>query len=45
VGKLLDDAALRMRLAAAGREAAQSRFTWPVLAKEVAGVYRELLKR
>jgi glycosyltransferase involved in cell wall biosynthesis len=44
VGRVLDDAALRARLANAGREAARSRFTWPVLAKQVADVYRELVR-
>lgn len=43
IARLLDDAALRVRLAAAGRNRVMSRFTWEVTARETAGCYRALL--
>src|SRR5258708_4266785 len=43
VGHLLDDPALRARLALSGRLAAQSRFTWTALARQVFEVYRQLV--
>jgi glycosyltransferase involved in cell wall biosynthesis len=43
IGRLTDDASLRKRMGAAAREVARERFTWPVLAGQVAAVYREVL--
>jgi type III pantothenate kinase len=43
VGRLTDDADLRRRMGAAARDVARERFTWPVLAGQVAAVYQEVL--
>jgi glycosyltransferase involved in cell wall biosynthesis len=43
IGRLLDDAELRRRLGAAGRERVLGRFTWPVCAAGTAAQYRALL--
>jgi glycosyltransferase involved in cell wall biosynthesis len=43
VGRLADDPALRQRMGSAAHEVARERFTWPVLAGQVAAVYREVL--
>jgi len=43
VGDLLDDEGMRARMSEAARCVARERFTWPALAGEVAGVYRDLL--
>ena len=43
IGRLLDDADLRARLGAAGRERVLHRFTWQVTAAGTAGCYRALL--
>jgi glycosyltransferase involved in cell wall biosynthesis len=43
VGRLAEDATLRQRMGAAARDVARERFTWPVLAGQVAAVYREVL--
>ncbi len=43
LGRLLDDADLRARLGAAGRERVLGRFTWQVTAAGTAAEYRELL--
>jgi glycosyltransferase involved in cell wall biosynthesis len=43
VARLLEDAELRRRMGAAGRAIVRQRFAWPVLAEQVAGVYREVL--
>jgi glycosyltransferase involved in cell wall biosynthesis len=45
VGRLIDDQPLRKQMGDAGREMARRRFTWRVLAGEVAGVYREIVAR
>jgi glycosyltransferase involved in cell wall biosynthesis len=45
VNKLLDAPEARNRMSIAARNAAGERFTWPVLAESVAGVYRELVPR
>lgn len=42
VRRLVDDAETRRRMGEAGRRVAKERFTWPVLAGEVARVYREV---
>jgi phosphatidylinositol alpha-1,6-mannosyltransferase len=42
VSRLADDAELRRRMGEAGRQFARACFTWPVLAGEVAEVYREV---
>ena len=43
IGRLLDDAALRERLGAAGRERVIERFTWQVTAKGTAACYEAIL--
>jgi glycosyltransferase involved in cell wall biosynthesis len=43
VGRLTDDADLRRRMGVAARDVARERFTWPVLAGQVAAVYQEVL--
>jgi glycosyltransferase involved in cell wall biosynthesis len=43
IGRLLDDADLRRRLGAAGRERVLGRFTWEVTARGTAAEYRSLL--
>ncbi|MGD0313815.1 MAG: glycosyltransferase family 4 protein [Acidimicrobiales bacterium] len=43
IGRLLDDAELRRRLGAAGRERVLGRFTWQVTAAGTAAQYRALL--
>jgi glycosyltransferase involved in cell wall biosynthesis len=43
IARLLDDAELRARLGAAGRERVLSRFTWGVTAKGTAECYRAML--
>jgi glycosyltransferase involved in cell wall biosynthesis len=43
IGRLLDDAALRERLGAAGRERVIERFTWQVTAKGTAACYDAIL--
>ncbi len=43
IGRLLDDADLRRRLGAAGRERVLGRFTWQVTARGTAEQYRSLL--
>jgi len=43
VGQLIDDPATRRRMSLRAREIARERFTWPALAGQVAGVYREVL--
>jgi glycosyltransferase involved in cell wall biosynthesis len=43
IGRLLDDAALRERLGAAGRERVIARFTWQVTAKGTAACYEAIL--
>jgi glycosyltransferase involved in cell wall biosynthesis len=43
IRRLLDDAALRSRLGAAGRERVVSRFTWQVTAAGTAACYRSIL--
>jgi glycosyltransferase involved in cell wall biosynthesis len=43
IGRLLDDADLRARLGAAGRERVLGRFTWQVTAKGTADHYRALM--
>ncbi|HVX21456.1 MAG TPA: glycosyltransferase family 4 protein [Acidimicrobiales bacterium] len=43
IGRLLDDADLRARLGAAGRERVLHRFTWQVTAEGTAACYRALL--
>jgi glycosyltransferase involved in cell wall biosynthesis len=43
VGGLIDDAGRRSGMGEAGRRVARERFTWPVLAGQVAEVYREVL--
>ena len=43
IGRLLDDAELRQRLGAAGRERVLGRFTWQVTAAGTAAQYRALL--
>jgi len=45
IGRLLDDADLRARLGAAGRERVLHRFTWQVTANGTADCYRALLAR
>jgi glycosyltransferase involved in cell wall biosynthesis len=42
VGRLVDDADSRRRMGEAGRGMARERFRWPVLAGQVAQVYREV---
>jgi len=44
IGRLLDDAELRERLGAAGRERVLGRFTWQVTAAGTAAEYRALLE-
>jgi glycosyltransferase involved in cell wall biosynthesis len=44
VGRLADDCELRRRMGAAGQQLARARFTWGVLAGEVASIYREVGK-
>jgi glycosyltransferase involved in cell wall biosynthesis len=44
IGRLLDDAELRSRLGAAGRERVLSRFTWRVTAEGTADCYQALLE-
>jgi glycosyltransferase involved in cell wall biosynthesis len=44
IARLLDDAELRQRLGAAGRERVLGRFTWQVTAAGTAGQYRALLE-
>jgi glycosyltransferase involved in cell wall biosynthesis len=43
IGRLLDDAALRERLGAAGRERVMERFTWQVTARGTAACYDTIL--
>jgi glycosyltransferase involved in cell wall biosynthesis len=43
IERLLGDVTLRRQMGAAGREHARRHFAWPVLAEQVAGVYREVL--
>ena len=43
IGRLLDDAALRERLGAAGRQRVMERFTWQVTAKGTAACYEAIL--
>jgi glycosyltransferase involved in cell wall biosynthesis len=43
IGRLLDDADLRRRMGEAARRVGRERFTWRVLAGQVAGVYGEVL--
>jgi glycosyltransferase involved in cell wall biosynthesis len=43
VGGLIDDVGRRRAMGEAGKRVARERFTWPVLAGQVAGVYREVL--
>jgi glycosyltransferase involved in cell wall biosynthesis len=43
IGRLLDDAELRARLGAAGRERALTRFTWAVTAQGTAECYQAML--
>lgn len=42
VGRLVDDAALRQQMGEAGRRSANEHFTWSILAREVAQIYREV---
>ncbi len=44
IGRLLDDAELRARLGAAGRERVISRFTWEVTARGTAACYDAILR-
>jgi glycosyltransferase involved in cell wall biosynthesis len=44
VGRLADDGDLRRRMGEAGRQLARARFTWGVLADQVANVYRDVGK-
>jgi glycosyltransferase involved in cell wall biosynthesis len=44
IGRLLDDAALRERLAAAGRERVVARYTWRATAERTAEVYRRAIR-
>ena len=44
IGRLLDDADLRRRLGAAGRERVLGRYTWPVTAAGTADEYQALLE-
>ena len=44
VGRLIDDVRLRKQFGEAGRRVARERFTWPVLAGQVAEVYRKMLR-
>jgi glycosyltransferase involved in cell wall biosynthesis len=41
--RLLDDAGLRTRLATRAREEVQELYAWPVIARRIEGVYRDLL--
>ena len=43
IGRLLDDAALRARLGAAGRQRVMERFTWEVTARGTAACYDAIL--
>lgn len=43
IGGLIDDVDRRRGMGEAGRRVARERFTWPVLAGQVASVYREVL--
>jgi glycosyltransferase involved in cell wall biosynthesis len=43
IGRLLDDASLRERLGAAGRQRVMERFTWQVTAKGTAACYEAIL--
>jgi glycosyltransferase involved in cell wall biosynthesis len=43
VVRLLDDSETRHAMGRAGRDIAQAKFTWPLLAGQVVGVYRELV--
>lgn len=43
IGQLVDDPALRRRMGMEAARIAQERFTWRVLARQVAGVYEEVL--
>jgi glycosyltransferase involved in cell wall biosynthesis len=43
IGRLLDDPALAARLGERGRAEMQARFTWPVVARRIEGVYEALL--
>ena len=42
IGRLFDDEALRLRLAAAGRRVAESRYSWTFQAARLAGHYEAL---
>ena len=45
IGRLLDDAALRRRLAAAGLNKVRRRHDWPGIAARLAGEYEQILSR
>ncbi len=42
LARLLDDAPLRVRLAARALEEAETLYSWPVIARQVAGIYAQL---
>ncbi|HVN27739.1 MAG TPA: glycosyltransferase, partial [Candidatus Binataceae bacterium] len=42
ISKVLDDAALARRLAAAGKKIVAEQFTWPIVADRMIAVYREI---
>jgi glycosyltransferase involved in cell wall biosynthesis len=43
IGEVLDDAALRARWAIDGRAVAVSRYSWPLVAREIEAVYSGIL--
>jgi glycosyltransferase involved in cell wall biosynthesis len=44
VNRLLADAALRMRMGAAGRRRVEEHFSWSVVARRTAELYRSLVR-